>query len=71
MCSHHRRNFAGEGANTLSVFFYLGVFFFKKGVLNEYKYFLNDYLGSVKIKLKEKPAFKRIFPNILTRLFRK
>jgi hypothetical protein len=46
-------------------------FSFKKGILNEYKYFLNDYLGSVKTKLKENPAFKRIFRIILNRLFRK
>jgi len=74
MCSHHRRNFEGEGggaSNTLSTFFYLGVYFFKKGTLSEYKYFLIDYLGSVKTKLKERPAFKRTFPIILTRPFRK
>jgi hypothetical protein len=43
------------------IFLPKGSFFateFKTGTLNEHKYFLNYYLGSVKTKLNEKPGFK-------------
>jgi len=71
ICKTIRSHGTGQGANALSMYFYPGVYFFKKGTLSEYKYFLINYLGSVKTKVKERPAFKRIFPIILNRLFRK
>jgi hypothetical protein len=66
-----RNVFTPQGNLGGNAFLYLTIVFFKRGTLNEHKYFLNDYLGSIKTKLKEKSTFKRIFPITLTPLLRK